>query len=207
MEPVACDLPEGPVVIFSGSFRPWHGADVLVRAAKHVLEGRFGSRAVFLLIGGGPALEPARHLARELSVEHRVRFVGPVDYDAMPGYLALGDIGVAPYQPSRLGPMKLGFFWSPLKIFEYMATGIPTITLDVEPLKQIVRPDQEGLVVEEGEPEALARAIESLLAEPERARAMGRSSRERVESRFSWKRHCEQLETLLRDIQPGAEAP
>jgi glycosyltransferase involved in cell wall biosynthesis len=186
------------VVVFSGSFRPWHGADLLVRAAARVLSRDPG--AFFLFVGAGPRWEDTRLLARQLGIEGAVLFTGAVAYDEMPSYLRTARVGVAPYQPSRLGQMKLGFYWSPLKIFEYMATGLPVVSLDVPPLAEVVRPEKEGLLVAEGDEEGLAAAIARLLGDPARARSMGEAGRERVVAHFSWQRHCERLESILMDL-------
>ncbi len=188
------------VVVFSSSFRPWHGADVLVRAARHVLSAAPDDNVQFLFIGDGPAAPEARQLARRLGIARHVFMPGAVSYREMPHYLALGALGVAPYQPSRLPQMRLGFFWSPLKIFEYMAMALPVVTLDVEPLREIVRPGQDGLLVAEDDADALGEAIVSLLQDPERSKAMGASGRQRVVDHFSWERHCEQLEEVLRSV-------
>jgi glycosyltransferase involved in cell wall biosynthesis len=194
-------IPEkAKVVVFSGSFRPWHGADLLMRAAARVLSR--DPEAFFLLVGAGPTWEETRLLAHKLGIENAVLLTGPVAYDEMPSYLRAARVGVAPYQPSRLGQMTLGFYWSPLKIFEYMATGLPVVSLDVPPLAEVVRPEREGLLVAEGDEEALAAAIERLIANPVRARAMGAAGRERVVAHFSWQRHCEQLERILAGLVP-----
>jgi glycosyltransferase involved in cell wall biosynthesis len=192
-------IPErAKVVVFSGSFRPWHGADLLVRAAARVRAR--DPEAFFLFVGSGPSWEESRALARSLGIEDAVLFTGPVAYEEMPSVLRNASIGVAPYQPSRLGQMKLGFYWSPLKIFEYMATALPVICLDVPPLAEVVRPEQEGLLVAEGEEDALAAAIGRLLADPARARSMGRAGRERVVAHFSWQHHCEELDRILSSL-------
>ena len=187
-------IPEDcPIIVFSGSFRPWHGADVLVRASVHVPE------ACFLFVGDGPSNSACRNLARKLGVEKRVFFTGAVPYRQMPSYLKWASIGVAPYQPSRLGQMKLGFFWSPLKIFEYMAMGLPVVTLDVDPLREIVG-EQGGRLVSEGNPEKLAAAIQVLLTNSDLASAMGRAARERVVREYSWQQHCQLLERILLEM-------
>jgi glycosyltransferase involved in cell wall biosynthesis len=189
-------IPEkAKVVVFSGSFRPWHGAELLVRAAPRVLAR--DPDAFFLFVGEGPASEEARLLAGKLGIAQAVHFTGGVPYDEMPSYLRVAGVGVAPYQPSRLGQMKLGFYWSPLKIFEYMATGLPVVSLDVPPLAGIIRSEREGLLFAEGDVEGLATAIVRILADPSRARSMGESARERVVAHFSWQRHCEELESIL----------
>ncbi len=193
------DIPEDRrVVVFSGSFRPWHGADLLVRAAARVLEGEAGDKAFFLFLGSGPAWQDAKALAERLGVIEKSRFVGAVPYEDMPSYLRNAHIGVAPYQPSRLDQMKLGFYWSPLKIFEYMATGLAVVTLDTPPLREIVRPGEEGIVFEEADTESLARALGTLLKDSDLSRKMGGAGRERVVAYFSWQRHCQQLEAILR---------
>ncbi len=186
------------VVVFSGSFRPWHGADLLVRAAARVLSR--DPEAFFLFVGAGPTWEQTRLLAQKLGIENAVLFTGSVTYDEMPSYLRAAKVGVAPYQPSRLGQMKLGFYWSPLKIFEYMAAALPVVSLDVPPLAEVIRPEQEGLLVAEGDEVALGDAISRLVADPVRARSMGEAGRERVVAHFSWQRHCEQLERILVDL-------
>jgi glycosyltransferase involved in cell wall biosynthesis len=178
---------ETTAVVFSGSFRPWHGLHVLERAARR-LEPR--ADIVFVLIGAD-GLHPRGY--RGISL-------GSLPYQAMPEMLAAADIGIAPYDPARLAQLRLGFYWSPLKIFEYMASGLPTITIDREPLTEIVREGREGLHVPEGDAAALAGAIQRLADAPDLRAAMGTGARARVVEHYSWARHCEQLERILRRI-------
>lgn len=179
-----------PVVVFSGSFRPWHGADMLVRAAPQL------PRAFFLFVGDGPCLLETKALAESLGVADRAHFAGAVPYPDVPGYLRWASVGVAPYQPARLGQMQLGFFWSPLKVFEYMAMALPVVALDVAPLREVLE-GHGGALVPEGDVDAMARAIGKLIDEPADAHAKGRVARERVVADYSWQRHCEQLERIL----------
>ncbi|MEE9264561.1 MAG: glycosyltransferase family 4 protein, partial [Vicinamibacteria bacterium] len=198
-------IPNGAsVVVFSSSFRPWHGAELLVRAAVRVLER--SPNAFFLLLGAGPMLAKVKQHAEELGVAARVHCTGAVRYEEMPRYLARAHLGAAPYQPSLHGQLQLGFYWSPLKIFEYMASGLPVVTLDIEPLREIVRPGLEGLLFPENHTERLAEAIGELVNSPERARAMGQSARQRIVSLYSWQVHCEALERVLAGVTEGAGA-
>jgi glycosyltransferase involved in cell wall biosynthesis len=192
------EIPEGrKVVVFSGSFRPWHGADLLVRAAPYV-RSRV-PEAFFLFVGDGPSQQMTKALARELDVEGHCLFTGAISYSDMPSVLRRAQLGVAPYLPRRLGQMQLGFYWSPLKIFEYMATGIPVVTIDVPELAEVVRQGEEGLLFPEGDAEALAGAVAALLENPA-SRAMGEAARERVVSRFSWQVHFQELERILEGL-------
>ncbi len=192
--------PDARVVVFSGSFRHWHGADLLVRAGARVLEKREGSKAFFVFLGAGPGHTTVTEEIERTGIASRCHLAGAVPYQLMPYYLARCHIGVAPYQPSRHGQMQLGFYWSPLKIFEYMATGLPVVALDIDPLREIVREGREGRLVEEKDEEGWAEAITELVASPELCDEMGRSARERVVSSYSWQVHCEKLEQVLEAV-------
>jgi starch synthase len=182
-------IPDGAVVaLFSGSFRPWHGVHVFEEAAR-LLSGR---RDLFFLLAGGTEAGPGRG--------YPGRRLGSVPYERMPEIVAAADIGVAPYDTSRLRQLGLGFYWSPLKIFEAMASGLPTITIPRLPLTEIVREGREGIFFREGDGADLARAIASLADAPEARAALGKSARKRVVERYSWARHCEQLERTLTRI-------
>jgi len=157
-------------------------------------------QAYFLFVGAGPNLERVKRRVERQGIGSRVTFTGAVPYQQMPQYLARAHIGVAPYQPSLHRQLQLGFYWSPLKIFEYMASGLPVVTLDIEPLSEIVRSGREGLLVGESDTTALAEALAELVSSPERAAAIGRSARQRVESLYSWQVHCEKLERVLLDV-------
>ena len=176
---------EAVVVLFSGSFRPWHGVHVLEEAAR-----RCAGRAdlFFLLVGGEAAGEGHGYRGRRL---------GPVPYERMPEIVACADVGVAPYDTARLRQLRLGFYWSPLKIFEYMACGLPTVTVPRFPLTEIVRDGQEGRHVREADAADLARVLQELAERPEDRRRMGESARRRVEESYSWAAHCRQLESIL----------
>ncbi|MGE0452876.1 MAG: glycosyltransferase family 4 protein [Vicinamibacteria bacterium] len=173
------------VVLFSGSFRPWHGVHVFEAAARLL---RRRQDLFFLLVGG------ARAGAAE---SFRGRYTGAMPYERMPELVAAADVGVAPYDTARLAQLQLGFYWSPLKIFEYMASGLPSVTLPRAPLTEIVRDGREGLHFREADPAALAAAIERLADDAALRARLGASARERVVAHYSWALHCAQLEGVL----------
>jgi glycosyltransferase involved in cell wall biosynthesis len=176
------------LVLLSGSFRPWHGVHVFEAAARSLARR---DDLYFLLVGGGAA---------GVAHGYRGRKLGALAYERMPEIVASADIGVAPYDTARLRQLRLGFYWSPLKLFEYMASGIPSVTIPRFPLTEIVRDGREGLHFREGDPADLAAKLALLAADaPLRAR-LGASARERVAERYSWARHCEQLEAVLKRI-------
>ena len=175
---------EAVVVLFSGSFRPWHGVHVLEDAAR-----RLSARAdIFFLLAGGNAAPADGYRGRRL---------GAVAYDTMPDIVAAADIGVAPYDTARLAQLRLGFYWSPLKIFEYMACALPTVTVPRFPLTEIVREGSEGRHVREADAADLARVIADLADRPDERRRLGENARRRVVESYSWAAHCRQLEGIL----------
>ena len=108
-----------------------------------------------------------------------------------------GLVGVAPYDTAKLGQLRLGFYWSPLKIFEYMACALPTVTVPRFPLTEIVRDGQEGRHVREADAADLARVLVELADRPDERRRLGDNARRRVVESYSWAAHCRQLEAIL----------
>ena len=203
--PARCD--ERRVVVFAGSFRHWHGVETLVEAARLWLQNRdvADPELYFLLLGGGPLFETVQKKVREAGLEAWVRLTGPVKYAQMPTYLSLADCGVAPFDTSRHAPLReAGFFWSPLKIFEYMAMALPTITPDLRPLNEIIRPGLEGFLYHEGDAPALATVLQTVLAagseNTARLQQMGRAARARVVEKYSWAAHGAALDSLIRPL-------
>jgi len=114
--------------------------------------------------------------------------------------LRLAVVGVAPFETRRHRYLEIDFYWSPLKILEYMAMALPVVTVDLPALRRIVRPGIEGLHYLEGDATALAAALAELLDSPARAHALGRSARARAVEQYSWRGHCVALDAILRQL-------
>ncbi|HET7218243.1 MAG TPA: glycosyltransferase family 4 protein [Vicinamibacterales bacterium] len=183
--PAPFERPAATVAVFAGAFRSWHGAIHLVRAIRALrARGRSDIGAVF--VGEGPELAAVRSEASPLS---NVVFAGAVPHERMPAYLAAADIGVAPFDIGAHQPLALGFFWSPLKIFEYMASGLPVVAPAVDRIPSLVAHEGEGLLYDPAAPAALADAL-ARLADPSLRQALGSAARERAVREYSWAAHC-----------------
>jgi glycosyltransferase involved in cell wall biosynthesis len=179
--------------VFAGAFRPWHGARHLVDAIRSLrARGRSDVAAVF--IGDGPELPSVRQAADGLT---GVTFTGAVNHACMPACIAAADMGVAPFDVAAHAPLSMDFYWSPLKVFEYMASGLPVVAPGIPRLRQIVADSREGLLYEPGSTEGLARALERL-TDPALRKSLGAAARERVVRDFSWDVHCRKLDEALR---------
>jgi alpha-maltose-1-phosphate synthase len=186
-----------PTIVFLGSFRAWHGVLDFVRAGALLLAMRKDCQ--FLLVGDGPERAAAEQLAAAWP-GHFI-FTGAAAYDAVPELLAQASIGVAPFNTAPHPALRAaGFFWSPLKVYEYMAAGLPVVTTDIHPLSQVIRDGQEGALFHEGDVADLAAAMARLLDDPASARAMGARARARVVERYSWERHCAELERIALEL-------
>jgi glycosyltransferase involved in cell wall biosynthesis len=189
------ERPATTVAIFAGAFRSWHGAVNLVRAVRELhTRGRADVGAV--LVGDGPELPAVQDEAAGLA---NVVFTGAVPHAKMPSCLAAADIGVAPFDISAHRPLSLGFYWSPLKIFEYMAAGLPVVAPAVDRIPSLVADGREGLLYDPASPGALARALETL-GDPSLRRPLGRAARERAVREYSWKAHCVALDHAIRNL-------
>jgi glycosyltransferase involved in cell wall biosynthesis len=180
------------VAVFSGAFRAWHGAIHLVEAIRRLrARGRHDIKAVF--IGDGPELPRVRRAASGLD---GITLIGAVPHEDVPAILASADIGVAPFDVTAHPSLAHEFHWSPLKIFEYMATGLPVAAPRIERLANIVSDGEEGLLYDAADPDALARALERL-ATPSVRQSLGVAARARAIADFSWTSHCRQLDSAI----------
>jgi glycosyltransferase involved in cell wall biosynthesis len=190
--------PGRTLCVFAGAFRSWHGATHLAAALARLHaagDHRFGG----VFIGDGPERVSAQQCARGVPGIH---FTGALPHEAMPVGLGHAHIGVAPFEPARHAPLRLGFYWSPLKIFEYMAVGLPVVAPALPRLQRLVAHGREGHLYDPSDPRGLDQAIVSL-ADPDVRRRLGAAARERVVRDFSWDAHCAALDARLRLLVAG----
>ncbi len=187
---------DAPVIGFVSSFRAWHGADIAMRAFRRVRVQI--PHAYLLLVGDGPERHALETSSRN-EPSSGIIFTGAVPYRDVPLHLALSDIAVAPFVPSLHAPLKyFGFYWSPLKVFEAMAMGVPVVTTAVEPLIHIVR--GAGITVPERDVDALASAIVDLLHDRQKRAEMGAVGRAQVIDEWSWEAHCRHLDAVMTQL-------
>lgn len=184
--------PPGVVAVFAGAFRRWHGAIHLAHAIRRLRErGQPDVSALF--IGDGPELSAVRTAASGL--DHIV-FAGVLPHDRMPAALAASHIGVAPFDLGAHKPLALGFYWSPLKMFEYMAVGLPVVAPAVARIPALITHDREGLLYDPADADGLAAALERLV-DPARRQSLGTAARQRALAQYSWRAHCQALHERL----------
>jgi glycosyltransferase involved in cell wall biosynthesis len=179
------------VVAYAGHLYPWKGGDVFVRALSSLPETRG------LIVGGrqGDAdFSRVRQLVRELGLAERVTVTGLVPRADVPERLSSADVLVLPTVATPSAR-----YTSPLKLFEYMASGRPIVASDLEPIREVLTDGQNARLVPPGEPAALAAAVRELLADPAQAEQLARTAFEQVSS-YSWSRRADRIAQLLTDV-------
>ena len=190
---VQLGIDEDSVVVgFSGTFSFWHGINVLAEAAKALVKH---SNIHFMFIGMGPLVPD---LKKHLKGSKKVTFVGQVDYELMPDYLAICDILLSPHLKPESGP----FIGSPTKLFEYMSMEKVLIASDLDQISEIVSPaikgadlsrdgvlcygDACGILVSPGSVSELCRAVSTVADNLDRYKYLAVNARVRAINCLSW---------------------
>jgi glycosyltransferase involved in cell wall biosynthesis len=90
------------------------------------------------------------------------------------------DVAVAPYPP------RSPFYFSPLKVYEYMAAGLPIVASRIGQLEELLDSGDCGVLCAPGDPAALAEALAALRRDPARRRRLGEMARAKVRRESTW---------------------
>ncbi len=166
------EVPDGvPVICCVGRLIYIKGQDVLLRAFAQ-LGGRY-SNAVLLLVGDGKQRQKLEQLAVRLGVAARTVFTGWRS-DACE-LIAASDVLVLPSREEPLG----------LTLLEGMSVSTPVIGCRTGGMPEIVEPETNGLLVEPGDADGLAAAIERLLSDADLRERLIPAGHQTVSGKFS----------------------
>lgn len=189
-------LPEGtPIILYLGGLMEERGLEALVQSIPLLR-----SDAHLVLLGQGLLEGSLRRLAVEMGVDQRVHVLAPVPPDEVVGWAASADLGVSPIAPSLLSYR----YSLPNKLFQYMAAGLPVVASDFPQVRDVVVGSDAGFCVDTTDAQQIASAIDGLLADQDRCRAMGRNARRAVEERYNWDVSARTLLEVYRSL--GVEA-
>ena len=185
----ACDPQFGSQMIFAcRQLFPRKGIRFLVEAVAQ-LKPRFPELKL-VLAGDGFERPALVKLAEELGIGNDVTFLGWVPNVSLPHYYRAAAISVIPSLEEGFG----------IPAAEAMGCEVPVVASDAGGLPEVVEHGVTGLIVPRGDTPALAKAIGSLLENPEQARRMGVAGRERALRLFDWDHSAEQFEQLYREV-------
>lgn len=184
------NLQDKKVICFVGGLVHWHNFDLLLQAVKETQE--VVANVVMMFIGNGPLKKYIKDMAEGLGFEpDSILFVGEVPHSDIPLYLKIADVAVIP---------ETNDFRSPIKMFEYMALGLPVVAPKKPAIKVAITNKREGLLFEPGDYSSLAQALLECFLEPNVANKLGENARQKVFNNFTWERHAGHILQLLSKV-------
>ncbi len=188
------------VIGFVGSLRPWHGVEVLPELLQRLSARDQDVR--LLIVGDGPLRTDLERELKARNLETRVCITGLLPHEHIPPLIREFDIAVAPYsKPNH------PFYFSPLKVFEYMACGVPVVAPQLGQLTEVLRDGENGLLYPVGNLDALARQCQRLLDDPGLRRKLGAAAGHEAQERYTWDQNAERVIQLARSLKGSKATP
>lgn len=165
---------------FVGTLKPWHGVADLVQAIALLRQLEPSYR--LLVVGEGPERPRLEELTVRLGLTEAVELTGSAAPHEVPTHLARMDVAVAPYPSTR------DFYFSPLKIYEYLAAGLPVVASDVGTVPDLLHGTDPpiGLLYPAGSVVDLAARLAGLRHDPAARADLGRRGRCAMVDRHDW---------------------
>jgi glycosyltransferase involved in cell wall biosynthesis len=188
----------GFTIGYAGHLYPWKGVDLVIEAVAALKDTRG------LIVGGHekePDLARVKALAAQLNCASRIAFTGLIPPAAVAARLRDADVVALPNPASAISSE----FTSPLKLFEYMASGRPIVASDLPSLREVLRDGDNALLVEPGNPQALTAGIRRLKDDAALGRRLAAQAKRDVRE-FTWARRAARLEALFGDVR-GVRQP
>jgi phosphatidyl-myo-inositol dimannoside synthase len=186
-------LGERPTVLCLSRLVPRKGQDMLIQALPAIRRRVDG--AALVIAGGGPYLEALQRLAERFDVADHVTFTGGVASGDLPAYHAMADVFAMPCRTRGAGLDVEGLG---IVFLEASATGVPVIAGSSGGAPETVQHNKTGFVVDGRSVNQIADAVAELLADPDRAAAMGAAGRDWVTEQWRWDDLAARLSGLIR---------
>ena len=186
-------LQKKTVIGFVGSFHYWHGVENLIRLINAIVSS--DSSIAFMMVGHGGALKSdLDRFIKEKKFEDRVFCTGFVPHEEVSAYINAMDIVVAPY------PRLEFFYYSPVKIYEYLACGKPVVTTRIGQIAELIENGETGFLCDPGNTNALIEAVRGLIRNREMRAAVGRKAAQFIARNHTWKHKARQLSALCEEV-------
>jgi glycosyltransferase involved in cell wall biosynthesis len=174
---------EVPVVVYAGQLYEEKGVDFLVRAAALL-------NNVSVVIVGGDAAEKNRlHQLKQEIGAHNVVLIDHVTPAKVSLYLTAASVLVLPHSAKVTESAK---YTCPLKLFEYMAAGVPVVASDLPSIREVVRHGENAWLVNPDDAHALAQGIHSILDDNATAQRLAHQATRDVQN-YTWERRASEI--------------
>ena len=166
------------VIGFVGTLKPWHGLSTLVESFEIVHQQN--SNTQLLIVGDGPEKNNLMQDLKEKNLLSAVKFTGSVPHSEIPSLLSSMDVAVAPY------PKIENFYFSPLKVFEYMAAGLPVVSSNIGQLAELIQNEYCGFLYRPGDSAALSKILLRLIKDPQLRKTVGTAAKDYIIQNHTW---------------------
>lgn len=176
------------VLGYVGSYKEWHGLTVSLDVIERLRESN--PEFLLLLIGNG---EQYAFIKGEIARRGLSDYVKQIDYvahDDVPRYLSVFDYALMTY------PDFDGFYFSPLKMYEYMSMGIPVVSTNTGQIAAMLESGVTGELVYPPEPQQFCDAILGLHQDQSRYQRLSQASRDEVLAKHSWLENARQVMSI-----------
>lgn len=190
---VKLSLPQDKkIALYAGHLYARKGAHVLAEAAKNL-----PSDALCVFVGG--TAKDITEFTKQYRASENVLIVGHKPHDDIPYYLRAADVLVLP-NSAKDDDARL--YTSPMKLFEYMASGTPIIASDVPSLREVLNSDN-ALFVPPDDSALLADGIKMLLGDEKLAHDIASRAKNDV-TLYTWGARAQKIMTHARELSGGA---
>jgi glycosyltransferase involved in cell wall biosynthesis len=184
------------LLLFVGRLVENKGCHHLLRAVS-LLRPMLRARTTLWIVGNGDQRSDLERMARDLGIQHKVRFWGSISNQQLPDFYAAADLFVAPSTETLSGATE----GQGVVLLEAFASGTCVLATRIGGIGSAVTDNLTGLLVEPGDPEALAKAIERLLSDPPLRRKLVEAALVHVKENYPWNRIAAEFEILYRQIR------
>ena len=148
-----------------------------------------------VIAGDGPLRGELKRGFEKRGLSQNVVFTGLLSHEEMPAVIREFDIALAPYPRA-----DHAFYFSPLKLFEYMACGVPVVAAKLGQIAEIVRHGKTGLLYPPGKLDALTAQCEKLLTNAKLRATLGQAASKLVHRQFTWDKNAGRVVALARSL-------
>ncbi|MFO1512644.1 MAG: glycosyltransferase family 4 protein [Verrucomicrobiota bacterium] len=181
-----------PTLGFVGGLRPWHGVEVLPDLLARLQKRHPGTRLI--IAGDGHLRADLERGFRRHGVAKQVTFTGALLHEEVPAVIRSFDVALAPYRHSH------DFLFSPLKLYEYMACGVPVVAARLGQIAESVTHGKTGWLYQPGNVNALVAGCERLLADAALRHQLGSAAAELIENKFTWDHNAARVVALAKRL-------
>ncbi|MCX6803760.1 MAG: glycosyltransferase [Candidatus Diapherotrites archaeon] len=174
---------KGKTIFYSGSFQKWHCLKNALLAFKKINE--YYPEAVFLLAGEGDKKKELESFSSQEKIP-QVYFLGKVPFEELSDYINSSEACIALFDRNYPAIKKYEYYYSPIKVFDAMACGKPIIASNIGNLKEIVKEDKNGFLVNEESTEEILTAYKKALVKTANINLIKKNNLNLIKKKYNW---------------------